>query len=150
MVIDINVHFQHKEVVMLRQRGFYTSRRTRECCTSLYCCQVYQQSLLLLGALVFIVGRCTSLCCLQVNQSLQLSGVRSDSVMWIRMNYYMDQDPEILHTNPDPVGSGSKEKLLTKFNFSKFCEKMDLLTGFHLYINLAKVARGRLRSQKSC
>ena len=70
--------------------------------------------------------------------------------MGIRLNYYTDRDPEILHTNPDP------RKLLTKFNVSKFCGKkhnvLTVLTDIEqqLYIKLAKVPRGQLRSQKSC
>ena len=40
-------------------------------------------------------------------------GVVSGALMRIRLNYYTDPDP----------GSGSKEKILTKFKCSKFCGK---------------------------
>ena len=74
------------------------------------------------------------------------------SVMLIRLNYYTDPDPG--SGNP-PYKSGSRIRIqgknLTKFNFSKFCGK-NVLTDIEqqLYIKLAKVPRGQLRSQKSC
>ena len=43
------------------------------------------------------------------------------SVMWIRSNYYTDQDPEILHTNPE---SDPRKKLLSQNSILKnFVEK---------------------------
>ena len=84
----------------------------------------------------------------QTTSNKKKMSLRTKSVMQIRLNYYTDPDP--VSGNP-PYKSGSKEKLLIKFNFSKFCGK-NLLTNMEkqLYIKLTKVPRGQLRSQKSC
>ena len=68
--------------------------------------------------------------------------------MRIRLNYYTDPDPG--SGNP-PYKSGSKEKTSQNSIFPNFVEK-NVLTDIEqqLYIKLAKVPRGQLRSQKSC
>ena len=76
-------------------------------------------------------------------------------MMRIRLNYYTDQDPGSGNP-PYQSGSGSKKKNSdTKFNFN-FLEKSYLVRYLftdieqQLYIKLARVPRGQLRSQKSC
>ena len=86
--------------------------------------------------------------CSSKNTSPQNRNLWWQLVMRIRLNYYPDPGSG---NPPYKSGSGSKEKLLIKFNFSKFCGK-NVITDMEkqLYIKLAKVSRGQLRSQKSC
>ena len=91
---------------------------------------------------------------MSLSKSVSLSKSMSLSVS---MSLSSDADPvELLYGSGSRIRKSSIQiriqgKNLTKFNFSKFCGK-NVLTDIEqqLYIKLAKVPRGQLRSQKSC